>query len=68
MCQNGGSNELKSAHQKFSAISMAFLALYIFLQCVIPLRHYLYPGDVNWTLEGDRMAWRMKLNAQRKHI
>jgi hypothetical protein len=31
------------------------------LQILIPLRHWLYPGNVNWTEEGHRFAWHMKL-------
>jgi vitamin K-dependent gamma-carboxylase-like protein len=37
------------------------LAFYFVVQVLIPLRRYLYPGDVNWTQQGDRFAWRMKL-------
>ncbi|MFQ5415774.1 MAG: HTTM domain-containing protein [Myxococcota bacterium] len=40
---------------------LAALALYLGLQIAIPLRHWLYPGDVAWTEEGHRFAWRMKL-------
>jgi vitamin K-dependent gamma-carboxylase len=34
---------------------------YILAQLLIPLRHWLYPGDVTWTEEGHRFSWRMKL-------
>lgn len=27
----------------------------------MPLRHWLYPGNVSWTEEGHRFAWHMKL-------
>ncbi len=27
----------------------------------MPLRHFLYPGNVSWTQEGHRFAWHMKL-------
>lgn len=47
-----------------SASSRAF-ALFVMgwlvAQALLPLRHYLYPGDVGWTYEGHRFAWRMKL-------
>ena len=39
----------------------AAIAIYMVVQCVLPLRHYLYPGNVNWTEEGHRFAWHMKL-------
>jgi vitamin K-dependent gamma-carboxylase len=38
-----------------------FLTVYLALQLAIPLRHFLYPGDVSWTEEGHRFSWRMKL-------
>jgi vitamin K-dependent gamma-carboxylase len=40
---------------------MGLILVYMTLQVLIPLRHLLYPGNVNWTEEGHRFAWRMKL-------
>jgi hypothetical protein len=40
------------------------VALYLAAQILIPLRHWLYPGDVNWTEEGHRFSWRMKLRSK----
>lgn len=40
---------------------MIFLVLWITSQILIPLRHFLYPGNVAWTEEGQRFAWQMKL-------
>ena len=37
------------------------LAIFIMLQLLIPLRHFAYPGYVDWTGEGQRFAWRMKI-------
>jgi hypothetical protein len=37
---------------------------YIVLQVVVPMRHLLYPGDVNWTEEGHRFSWHMKLRSK----
>ncbi len=31
---------------------------------VWPLRHWLIPGNVNWTTEGERLSWRMKANSR----
>lgn len=42
-------------------VTMAALGVYFALQLLLPLRHFLYPGDVNWTEEGHRFSWRMKL-------
>ncbi len=30
-------------------------------QVYLPVRHYFIPGNVFWTEEGHRMAWRMML-------
>ncbi|MFV2058418.1 MAG: HTTM domain-containing protein [Thiohalomonadales bacterium] len=42
----------------------AFLSLWLGLQIFVPLRHWLYPGDVSWTEEGHRFSWRMKLRSK----
>lgn len=40
------------------------LATYLVVQLILPLRHYLYPGDVNWTEEGHNFSWHMKLRTK----
>jgi vitamin K-dependent gamma-carboxylase len=47
-----------------SGLVTAFVAIYLALQIVIPLRHWLYPGNVAWTDEGRLFAWRMKLQTK----
>ena len=37
------------------------VTLYLAFQGLMPLRHFLYPGDVHWTEEGHRFAWHMRL-------
>lgn len=37
------------------------ISAYLLFQLLFPLRHWLYTGDVNWTEEGHRFSWRMKL-------
>ena len=37
------------------------VAAYLVLQAVLPLRHLLYPGNVNWHEQGFRFAWRVML-------
>ena len=37
------------------------LAVHFAIQLLVPLRHLLYPGRVDWTDEGFRFAWRMML-------
>jgi vitamin K-dependent gamma-carboxylase len=41
-------------------ILVAFCVFVIF-QCLMPLRHLLYPGNVSWTEEGHNFSWHMKL-------
>jgi vitamin K-dependent gamma-carboxylase len=43
------------------ALLLAGLGVYLALQIFMPLRHFLYPGNVSWTEEGHRFAWHMKL-------
>jgi hypothetical protein len=40
---------------------VGFIAVFIGLQILVPLRYLLYPGNVSWTEEGHRFAWMMKL-------
>ena len=42
-------------------MTTTLLGIYVAFQLLVPLRHWLYPGDVNWTDEGHRFSWRMKL-------
>lgn len=35
------------------------LTVFILLQLALPLRHWLYPGNVLWTEEGYRFSWRV---------
>ncbi|XXT19716.1 HTTM domain-containing protein [Sorangium sp. So ce429] len=43
------------------ALPLALLHAYLLLHLVVPLRHWLYPGDVAWNEAGHRFSWRMKL-------
>ena len=40
---------------------LMFAGAYLLLQAIVPFRHLLYPGDVNWTEEGHRFSWHMML-------
>jgi vitamin K-dependent gamma-carboxylase len=33
----------------------------LIVEMIVPLRHFLHPGDVSWTEEGHRFSWHMKL-------
>ncbi len=45
-------------------ITMALLGIYLAVQLLVPLRHFLYPGTVHWTEEGHRFSWHMKLRGK----
>ena len=53
-----------SPKQKAVAV---LLALYVAVQIIVPFRHYAYPGDVNWTEEGHKFSWHMKLRGKEAH-
>ena len=40
---------------------VGFIAVWIGLQILVPLRYLFYPGNVSWTEEGHRFSWMMKL-------
>lgn len=48
---------LSRAHR----VTLGLCSAYLAWQVLFPLRHWLYPGDVAWTEEGHKFAWRMKL-------
>lgn len=54
-------------HDSPSKLLIASLLLFFVWQIFIPLRHHVYPGNVAWTEEGHRFAWRMKLRTKRGH-
>lgn len=57
-------SEARSTPQRRKNVVLAILALYFAWQIVMPLRHFLYPGNVSWTEEGHKFAWHMKLNSK----
>jgi hypothetical protein len=42
-------------------LTAGLLFAFIATQCLVPFRHWLYPGSVHWTEEGHLFAWHMKL-------
>jgi len=41
------------------------ICVWLFIQFILPLRHWVIPGDVLWTEEGHRLSWRMMLRSKR---
>jgi vitamin K-dependent gamma-carboxylase len=50
---------------RFQKPVLAFVSIYLVLQILLPLRHFLYTGNTMWTSEGHHFAWRMKLRSKR---
>ncbi|MCB0129740.1 MAG: HTTM domain-containing protein, partial [Caldilineaceae bacterium] len=44
------------------------LALFFAIQIVLPLRHWLYPGNLLWTEEGFRYAWHVMVAEKTGHV
>ncbi len=44
------------------------LGIYLFIQVTLPLRHFLFEGNVSWTEEGHRFSWHMKLRSKSAEI
>jgi hypothetical protein len=44
--------------------TLVLLGVYVAIQLLVPLRHWLYPGNVSWTEEGHRFSWHMKLRSK----
>jgi hypothetical protein len=40
--------------------ALVLLAAYLAIQCLLPLRHWLYPGNPSWTEQGHRFAWHIR--------
>jgi hypothetical protein len=54
-------------HLRQSAI-LTGLGIYLTWQLVFPFRHFLYPGNVNWSYEGHQYSWHMKLLSKRTKV
>lgn len=48
-------------YPKFAKLSVIIILLYLLIHIALPLRHHFYKGNVFWTEEGHRLAWRMML-------
>lgn len=52
---------LPSHSYRPSRLIATLFVLYLAVQALLPLRHFLYPGDVSWTEEGHNLSWHMRL-------
>ena len=52
---------LKRPPLLMTRLASGILVVFFMFQLLLPLRHWLYPGDVLWTEEGFRFSWRVML-------
>ncbi len=57
-----------NASRQVSMPVFVFVIVFILIQVVVPLRHWIYPGAVNWNRFGDKFAWRMFAQENIGHI
>ena len=48
-------------------VALSFLAIYLAIQILLPLRPFLFPGGPEWTLMEHRFCWRMMLRDSSVH-
>ena len=53
-----------AAPPRVQPLVLAAFTLYLGWQCLMPLRHWVYPGDVSWTEQGHKWSWHMKLRVK----
>lgn len=53
-----------SGQVRYKNISLIAWFIYILLQLLIPMRSWLFPGNVYWTEEGYRMSWKMMMRTK----
>jgi vitamin K-dependent gamma-carboxylase len=56
------------APRPLSQWAAALLAGWLLFQGAWPARHWIIPGDAQWTDEGQRFSWRMMLRGKRSHL
>ena len=49
-------------------VGMAGLMLFALVQVAMPLRHWVYPGNVRWNDDGYRFSWRIMLTEKTGHV
>lgn len=55
---------LRQTSYKVNSLLTAVFTVYFCFQILLPLRHRLFPGNVNWTEEGHRLSWHMMLRVK----
>jgi hypothetical protein len=50
--------------QRAQAIILTLVAVYVTVQILVPLRHFLYRGGIEWLYSEHRFSWRMMIQRQ----
>ncbi len=62
------SRETLPSYWQFSPLrakpALLLLSVLIVVHCLLPLRHWAFDSDVNWSEEGHRYSWRMMLRSK----
>lgn len=53
--------ETPRQYKGLGVAGVAVIGLYLIIQLWLPIRHYFIPGYTDWTGEGQRFSWRMKI-------
>jgi hypothetical protein len=56
-----GDRERGTGNRGWQSAIPALLVVFFAVQLLVPLRHWAYPGNVDWTEEGSHFSWRMML-------
>lgn len=54
-------SSLSRSNARLSVLTSLTLCVYLAIQCLVPLRHWLLGADPSWSEEGRYFAWHMKI-------
>jgi vitamin K-dependent gamma-carboxylase len=57
-----------TAGRRLGRPALALAAAFVAFQVLVPLRHYLYPGDVAWNEQGMRWSWKVMLREKQGSV
>jgi len=69
-------NEVQKGHESSttvlpperSYILFTIIIVFLSVQTLVPLRHFAYPGDHNWTEEGHHFSWHLMSRAKKGQV
>lgn len=62
--KNYNKEESNTKVEVLKPITKVALTIFVFIQLFMPLRHYFITDEVDWSGEGQRFAWRMKIQTR----